>query len=143
MSKANTYENQVLDLLFNSTLASHLGTLGTTGNTNVFISLHTSDPGETGTQTSGECSFGSYARVAVVRTTSGWAAASGGSTSNAATISFPECSSGSETVTHVGIGTSTSGTGTLLYKGALTASRAVSTGITLQFAIGALQVSED
>lgn len=143
MSKANTYENQVLELLFNSTLASHMGTLGTTGNTNLFVSLHTSDPGETGNQQTGECSFGGYSRVAVVRTTSGWVAPSGGSTSNAAVIAFPECSSGSETVTHVGIGTLTSGTGTLLYKGALTASRAVSTGITLQFAANALVVSED
>jgi len=67
---------------------------------------------------------------------------SGDTASNAAVISFPECTSGSETVTHVAIGTSVSGAGQILYKGALTASRAVSSGITLQFAIGALSVTE-
>lgn len=142
MSKANGFENDLLLLTFNSTLAAHLGVLSTAGNTNLYISLHTADPTEGGNQQSSECAFGSYARVAVVRSGSGWTV-SGNQASNAATISFPECTSGSETVTHVGIGTLSSGTGQLLYKGALSSSRAVSSGITLQFAIGALVVTED
>lgn len=142
MSKANGFENDLINLTFNATLAAHLGTLSGTGNANLFISLHTGDPGESGNQQSSECSFGNYARVSVARTSGGWTV-SGNQAQNAAIISFPECTSGSETVTHVGIGTLTSGTGQLLYKGALTASRSVSSGITLQFAINALTVSED
>lgn len=110
-------------------------------NGNLFISLHTGDPGESGNQQSSECAFGSYARVTVARSGSGFTV-SGDTATNAAVISFPECTSGSETVTHVAIGTAVSGTGQILYKGALTASRAVSSGITLQFAIGALSVTE-
>lgn len=142
MSKGNNLENDVLNIIFNATLDSALGVLSTTGNANLYVSLHTGDPGEAGAQNTSECAFGSYARVAVARSGSGWTV-SGNSAQNAAIINFPECSSGSETVTHVGIGTASSGTGRLYYKGALTASRSVSSGITLQFAAGALTVTED
>lgn len=142
MSKGNTAENDVINLIFNATLASHLGTLSGTGNANLYVSLHTADPGEGGSQTTSECAFGSYARQAVARSGSGWTV-SGNSAENASTISFPECTSGSETVTYVAIGTLSSGAGQIVYSGALNASRAVSTGITLQFAAGALTVTED
>jgi hypothetical protein len=134
-AKGNTFENDVVLKVFNDTDYSW------DANANLFVSLHTADPGEAGSQTTSECAFGSYARVTVARSGSGFTV-SGDTASNAAVISFPECTSGSETVTHVAIGTSVSGTGQILYKGALTASRAVSSGITLQFAIGALSVTE-
>lgn len=134
-AKGNTFENDVVKLTFNGTAYSW------NANTDLYISLHTADPGEAGSQTTSECAFGSYARVTVARTSGGFTV-SGDTASNAAVISFPECTSGSETVTHVAIGTATSGTGQIIYKGSLTASRAVSSGITLQFAIGALQVTE-
>ena len=135
-AKGNTFENDVVLKVFNDTDFSW------DAGANLYISLHTGDPGEAGSQTSGpECTFGSYARVAVARTSGGFTV-SGDTASNAAVISFPECTSGSETVTHVAIGTASSGTGQIIYKGSLTASRAVSSGITLQFAIGALQVTE-
>ena len=134
-AKGNTFENDVVLLTFNGTAFSW------NANGNLFVSLHTGDPGEAGSQTTSECAFGSYARATVARSGSGWTV-SGDTASNAAVISFPECTSGSETVTHVAIGTSVSGAGQILYKGALTASRSVSSGITLQFAIGALAVTE-
>lgn len=142
MSKGNTAENDVINLIFNATLASHLGVLSTTGNANLYVALHTADPGEGGSQTTSECAYGSYARQAVARSGSGWTV-SGNAAENAATISFPECSSGSETVTHVSIGTLSSGAGQIVYSGALNASRSVSSGITLQFAAGALDITED
>jgi len=134
-AKGNTFENDVVLKVFNDTDYSW------DANANLFVSLHTADPGEAGSQTTSECAFGSYARVTVARSGAGFTV-SGDTASNAAVISFPECTSGSETVTHVAIGTAVSGTGQILYKGALTASRAVSSGITLQFAIGALSVTE-
>lgn len=134
-AKGNTFENDVVLKIFNDTDYSW------DANASLYISLHTGDPGEAGNQTTSECAFGSYARVAVARSGSGFTV-SGDTASNAAVIAFPECTSGSETVTHVAIGTASSSTGQILYKGALTASRAVSSGITLQFAIGALQVTE-
>lgn len=141
MSKGNTFENDVLLITFNAALASHLGVLDTTGNANLYVSLHTADPGEGGSQTTSECAFGAYARVAVARSGAGFTV-TGDTATNAATISFPECTSGTETVTYVAIGTASSGAGQILYSGALTASRSVSSGITLQFAAGALSVTE-
>lgn len=136
MSKGNTTENDVLELLFKGTALSW------SANTNLYVSLHTADPGEAGSQTTSECAFGSYARQTVARSGAGWTV-SGNSATNASTISFPECSSGSETVTHVAIGTASSGAGQILYSGALSASRSVSSGITLQFASSALAITED
>jgi len=135
MSKGNTFENDVVKLVFNGTAFSW------NANSDVYLSLHTGDPGEAGSQTTSECAFGSYARQAVARNSGGWTV-SGDQATNAATISFPECTSGSETVSHFAIGTAVSGTGQLIYKGALTASRSVSSGITLQFAAGAITVTE-
>lgn len=134
-AKGNTFENDVVLLTFNATAYSW------NANGSLYIALHTADPGEAGNQQSSECAFGSYARATVARNSGGFTV-SGDTASNTATISFPECTSGSETVTHVSIGTASSGTGQILYKGSLTASRAVSSGITLQFAAGALQVTE-
>jgi hypothetical protein len=103
--------------------------------------LHTATPGAGGDQTTNEANFGSYARVAVTAAT-GFSAASAGATANTGLIQFPECSSGSNTVTYVAIGTASSGAGQLLYFGALTSSRDISTGIQAQFAISALTASE-
>lgn len=134
-AKGNTFENDVVLLTFNGTAYSW------NANTDLYVSLHTGDPGEAGSQTTSECAFGSYARVTVSRSGTGFTV-SGDTATNFATIAFPECTSGSETVTHVAIGTASSGAGQILYKGSLTASRAVSSGITLQFAAGALSVTE-
>ena len=144
MSKANGFENDVLMITFNKTLAAHLGALATSGNANVYLALHTADPGETGSQTTSECAYGAYARVAVTRNSdaSGWTV-SGNQATNTAVANFPECTSGTETVTHFSIGTVSSGAGQILYKGALTASRSVSAGITLQFPATSIVVTED
>ena len=136
MSKGNTAENDVLLHLFNTTALSWAGI------THLYVSLHTGDPGEAGTQNTSECAYGSYARVAVIRTPSGWTV-SGSSTTNTAAIEFPECTSGSETITHVAVGTLTSGAGQIVYSGALNASRSVSSGIQPRFAASGLTITED
>jgi len=136
MSKGNTTENDVIDSIIRGTDPSYRG------NANRYIALHTADPGEAGSQTTNECAYGSYARQAVTAS-SGFSAASSGSTANTGLIQFPQCTSGSETITHFSIGTASSGTGQILYSGALNSSVAVSSGIQPQFAIGALTVTED
>jgi hypothetical protein len=136
MSKGNTTENDVLTKIFQATEFSW------DGNTNLYISLHTADPGEGGSQTTSECAYGSYARQAVARDATGWDV-SGNQASNDDLIQFPEATSGSETITHVAIGTASSGAGQILYSGALNSSRSVSTGIQPQFAANALTITED
>lgn len=129
MSKSNSLENSLLALLFNATpIANIADNAGTSPLTNLFVSLHTADPGEAGDQQSSEATYTSYARVAVARSGSGWDV-SGNSVSPVADIEFPAATGGSETITHFGVGTSSSGTGVLLYSGAVTPNIAVSTGI--------------
>lgn len=109
--------------------------------TNLYISLHTTSPGASGDQTTNEAAYTSYARVAVARTTGGWSI-TGETISNVAAITFPAATGGTETEEYVGIGTLSTGSGVLLWFGALTTNLAVSTGITPSFAIGALTVAE-
>lgn len=143
MSKGNTFENDLMLLIFNATAIANIAdNAATSPLTNLYVSLHTGDPGEAGDQTTSECAYTSYARVAVARSGSGWTV-SGNAASNAAAITFPAATGGSETATHFAVGTAASGTGKILYSGALTASLAISSGITPEFATGDLDVTED
>lgn len=92
--------------------------------TSLYVSLHTSAPGNGGSQTTGETAYTNYARVAVARTTGGWTVTQGSGTSfstvsNAATISFATCGATGATLTHWGLGLASSGAGTLLAWGPL------------------------
>lgn len=130
MSKGNTFENDLLKLIFNATTINDLAENDTTSPaTNLYCSLHTGDPGEAGDQTTSECTYGSYARVAVVRTNVGWTV-TGASVSPAANVEFPAASSGSNAVTHWAVGTASSGAGKLLYSGTVSPGITVTTGVT-------------
>ncbi|RLB68700.1 MAG: hypothetical protein DRH08_00145 [Deltaproteobacteria bacterium] len=146
MSKSNTLENGWLDLFFlNAALAnvgdaSGLQPSGAPGS--LYVSLHVGDPGEAGTQLTSEATYTSYARVAVARSGAGWSRSSN-VIDNVAAITFPQSTGGSSTVDFFGIGQNAAGAGDLWYSGALTAALAISGGITPEFAIGALTVTED
>lgn len=146
MSATNAFETALLTLYFNNTDHANVGDAAGVQNSatagSFYISLHTADPGETGTQTTSEATYTSYARVAVARSGAGWTV-SGNNASNAAAVNFPACTGGTNTITHFGIGSDVSGAGNLFFKGALSASLAVSSGITPSFAIGDLDVNLD
>ncbi len=143
MSKGNTFENDFLKLIFNGTAIANIAdNAGSSPLTNLYVSLHTGDPGEAGSQTTNECAYTSYARVAVARDTGGWTVSSN-AVANAALIQFPQCTGGSETISHFAVGTASSSTGKVLYKGSLSASLSVSSGIQPQFAAGDLDITED
>ena len=94
------------------------------------ISLHTGDPGTTGAD---EVTGGSYARVAVT-----WGAASSGTKSNSADLTF-QVPSGT-TITHVG-GWTASTSGTFRGGGALAASQEFATAGSYKIAAGDLDVT--
>lgn len=146
MSATNAMETAVLQLYFTNTNHANIGdATGVRGSSTAgvfYVSLHTADPGETGSQTTSEATYTSYARVSVARSGAGWTV-SGNNVSNAALVTFPQCTGGSSTITHFGIGTDSAGAGNLLFKGALNSSLAVSLNITPQFAIGELDVNAD
>jgi hypothetical protein len=146
MSKSDSFENALLLMLFNNSNIANVGdATGLRGSStagSLYVSLHTSDPGEAGSQTTNETAYTNYARIAVARSGAGWTV-SGNAVSNAAAVTFAACGVTGATITHFGVGTDSSGAGTLLYKGALSASLAVSSGIAPSFAIGELDTSED
>lgn len=136
MSAGNTTENELALYIYENTAPAWAA------NGNFYVALHTADPGEAGSQTTNEATYGSYARQAIARSSSGFDT-SGSSSANAALIQFPTCTSGSNTITHFSIGTLSSGAGQIIASGALSSSLAVSTNIQPQFQAGALVASVD
>lgn len=145
MSKSNAFEQSLLEHIFQNAAIANLGdATGVRGSTvagSLYVSLHTADPGEAGSQATSECAYTSYARVAVARSAGGWTV-TGSSVSPAANIDFPQATGGTETATHFGVGTLASGAGTLLYKGAITPNIAISNGVTPRLTT-ATAISED
>ena len=142
MPKSTTFSNDLSALIFNGTAISNIADNASSAPlSNLYLSLHTSTPGIGGSQTTNETSYTNYTRVAVARTSGGWTVSSGAAT-NAALIQFPQCGASGATITHVAIGTASSGTGKVLYAGALSSSLAVANLIQPQFAINALTATE-
>ncbi len=145
MSKSNTFETDFLTLVFNNTNIALVGdATGLRGSTTVgslYLSLHTADPGEAGTQTTSEIAYTSYARKAVART-SGEFSISGNAVSLVNNQDFVTGTGGAGTATHWGIGTDVSGVGKLLFKGALSPTIVCGSGVTPRINAGTL-VTED
>jgi len=130
MSKSNAFENSLLKLIFNATAIANLAdNAASSPLTNLYVSLHTADPGEAGDQSTSEVSYTSYARVAVARTTGGWTVTNN-SVSPVANIDFPAATGGTATVTYFGVGSASSGAGVLYYSGTVTPSISISSGVT-------------
>jgi hypothetical protein len=133
-SKGNTLELQMLDAV--------LGKVTYTAPTTLYAALYTAAPTSAGGGT--EVSGGSYARASGTNNLTNWPAASGGgpgSKSNGTAVTFPTASGSWGTVAAFGIFDASSG-GNLLYWGTLNTPRAVASGDTPSFAIGALVVTE-
>lgn len=143
MSKGNTFENDLMLLIFNATAIANIADNAASAPlTDLYVALHTADPGEAGVQNTNECTYTGYAREAVARTSGGWTVSTN-QASNTAAITFGSCTAGSETANYFSIGVASSGATKILYSGALSAGLAISSGITPEFAIGACVATED
>jgi hypothetical protein len=133
MSAASNYlENKVLDHVLKNTAYSQPSNLyvGLFKNTSTNAAANL----EAGTLTD-EVSGGSYARQA-----GAFSAASGGSASTSATITFPAASADWGTITHVAV-LDASTSGNVLFWGAVTTSKTIETGDTFQITSGNLTIS--
>jgi hypothetical protein len=134
MSKSDFLENALLKLLFNATAIANIAdNAAASPLTNLYWALHTADPTDTGTQSSNETTYGSYARQAVARTVGGMTASTAGSTSPVANIVFPPATGPTlptvQSITFGSVGIAVSGATSILYSGPVTPNINVSTGV--------------
>lgn len=112
-----------------------LGITPYTAPSTVYLALFTTDPTDAGTGT--EVSGGSYARQAI-----SWNTPASGAVTNSADVTFPQATADYGTVSHIGI-YDASGAGNLLYHGALSASKSITTNDTFIVEAGDLSISLD
>ena len=124
-------EQQILNHIFRNTAIF-------TPPANVYLALFTAAPSDSGGGT--EVTGGSYARKAVSTTTQWNAPGVGGLTDNINAQAFVTATASWGTITHFAIFDAASA-GNLLFHGALTASKVVGSGDTIQFAAGDLDVT--
>lgn len=129
MSKSNTFETDILALVLNATPIANLADNAATAPlANLFVALHTADPGEAGVQNTSETAYTGYARVSVARTAGGWTVGAG-TASPTANIDFGQCTaSPGAAITHASVGVASTGATKVLWKGALSASITMAIG---------------
>ncbi len=117
--KSTTFANDILKLIFNATAIADLADNDATSPlTNLFVALHSADPGNAGDQTTNEIAYTGYARATVARTSGGWTVTTN-SVSPAAIIPFGACTAGSATPVMFSVGVAVSGASKILRRGVL------------------------
>jgi len=133
MSKSNTFENNLLLLIFNNTNIANIGDAtglrGSTAAGSLYWALHTADPGEAGSAITSETAYTNYARVAAARSGAGFTVTAN-SVSPAANVDFAECgATPGASITHFSVVDTASGAGTILYSGTITPNITMATGV--------------
>jgi len=132
MGIADVTENNLLDLIFTAVAwANYADNAGTSPETNIHTALMTGDPTDSGTMSSNETTYTSYARVNVARTTGGFTVTANSVSPNSA-ISFPAGTGGSGSVTHFAFGKTGGGAADILFSGTVTPNITVGDGVTPQ-----------
>lgn len=144
-SKKDSFETAILNHIFTNAAISGIGDaaglLASSTAGSLYIALYTVDPSDSTQGT--ETVYTGYTRVAVARSAGGWTVAAG-ACSNTAAITFPQCGATGATLTAFSINKAgTTGVDDAIYWGELTSDLTVSSGITPEFAIGDLDVTED
>ncbi len=124
MSKSNTFENEILLLIFNNTNIANIGDAGglrgSVAAGSLYWALHTNDPGEAGSAITSETAYTGYARKAAARSGAGFTVTDN-SVSPPANIDFDECTAApGAPITHFSIVNTANGAGKILYSGTMT-----------------------
>jgi hypothetical protein len=138
MALGATTANELGLLIFNGTAMADIAQNDSSSPaTSYVLSLHTADPGASGTAATSVANYTGYANLTLDRDSSDFTMTANVLT-NAAIQTFGACTAGSNTITHFML--SKTG-GQQLIRGALTAPLAVSAGITPSFAIGEMEAT--
>ena len=122
---SNYLENALINATLRNTSYTSVAT--------IYVALYTTDPtdADTGTEVTG----GSYARTSVT-----FAAPSNGVSLSSADVTFPTCTAGWGTVTHIGL-KDASTAGNLLYHTPLDTSKTIDSGDIFKISTGNLSVT--
>lgn len=150
MEASNTFENEILKLLFQNVAIANIGDASglqpsaTAGN--LYIRLCTDAVVASDSQIGTECAYTGYVAggVAVERSASGWSV-SGSEVKNAAEVEFGACTAGSENVRYVEIWRNNTGSleADRIAWTQLTSDVAVIIGITPKFTAESITVTFD
>lgn len=135
MSISDTTELAILKLIFNATAwANYADNAASTPQTNIDISLQTADPTDSGTMSSSEVTYTSYARQSVARSSGGWTVSGTSPTQAALTsaVSFTAGTGGSGVVTNFSAGKTGGGATAILFTGTVTPNITTGNGVTPQ-----------
>lgn len=135
MSISDVTEANLLKLVYNATAwANYADNAASVPQTNIDNALHTADPGDTGSMSTSEITYTSYARVSVARTTGGWTVSGTSPTQVApvAAIGFPAGTGGSGTASFWSTGKTGGGAAAILFSGTVTPNIVTGNGVTPQ-----------
>lgn len=123
-------ENALLLLIFNATTWANVAINATSSpEANIAVSLHTADPTDSGSATSSEVTYTSYARGSVARTSGGFTVTNN-SVALAANLDFAAGTGGSGTATHMGYEKTGGGAAALYAAGTVTPNIVTGNGVT-------------
>jgi hypothetical protein len=148
MSKSNAFETSLLEHVLQNADIANIGDAAGLQNSaaagSLYVRLFSADPGEAGAITN-ELTYTGYAAVAVARSAAGWTV-SGANGSNAAAVTFGQCTgAGPQTAAYFGVCKTAAGDD-MIYSGQVTTPSGglvINSGVTPEFAIGALDINEE
>lgn len=115
-AKSNFSENALLRAIFLNEPIS--GFLESGQSQFLYVALHTDNPSESGTQSTNEANYQGYQRIAVPRNSIGWTVTDN-TVRPTVNLEFPECTGGTNMITHFSIGFTPFPTSPILYYGQL------------------------
>lgn len=132
MGISDNTENNIMKLIFNATAWANVADNASASPlTNIHVALATADPGDTGTMSTSEATYTSYARQNVSRASGsgGWTVTAN-SVSPFGAITFPAGTGGSGTVTHFSVGKTGGGAVDIFFSGTVSPNIVTGNGVT-------------
>lgn len=133
MSKSDDFENNLLKLIYTAVAWANVAdNAASSPKTAVYYALHSSTPGESGTQATNEIAYTSYIRKDKTRDTNGTTGhtVTANSVSTNTNITFAAGTGGSGTATDYSTGFGSSGATAYLHTGTITPSIVCGSGVT-------------
>jgi hypothetical protein len=129
---SNAAEAAIMQLIFTATAWANMAdNAASSPQTNIAVALATADYTDTGTMSSNEVTYTSYARASVARSGAGWSH-SAGTINPAAIIGFAAGTGGSGTASHFAVGLTGGGAVAVHMYGTVTPNIVTGNGVTPQ-----------